>query len=304
MHTTAAAYGPALAPVVKGNGYGLGRAVLHGVAATFADNVCVGTVHELDPTPAAGRVVVLTPHLGEWAPDERVVSTVDHPLQLRHHSGRVLVKLASSMRRYGVHPGSLDDLLAAVRRSGAERAGYALHLPLAGTDADRVDEIEEWLRHLPDDGLPLWISHLQPGTFRQLADSHRERSLLIRVGTGLWHGAARSDYLHLGAPVLHTERILAGQPVGYRLTASPSSGTVLCIGAGSAHGVALLDHPDPSRRSPFHFARHRIHALERPHMHTSMCIVPDGQPCPQVGDWVDVQQPFINVHPDEIDWQP
>src|SRR6476469_3128778 len=52
-----------LLPVVKGNGYGFGRAVLHPVAATLADRVCVGTVSELDHIPPGVTPIVLTPTL-------------------------------------------------------------------------------------------------------------------------------------------------------------------------------------------------------------------------------------------------
>ncbi|MDO9175052.1 MAG: hypothetical protein Q7V62_09620, partial [Actinomycetota bacterium] len=74
------------------------------------------------------------------------------------------------------------------------------------------------------------------------------------------------------------------------------------VGAGSTHGVAPLDHDDPARRSPLHFERHRLTLLERPHMHTTMVVVPHGQPCPQVGDRVDVQRPLITVTVDELEW--
>ena len=52
------------------------------------------------------------------------------------------------------------------------------------------------------------------------------------------------------------------------------------IGAGTAHGV----HPLDDGRSPFHFARRRLALLEPPHMHTSMVVVPAGEPGPEEGD--------------------
>jgi len=42
--------------------------------------------------------------------------------------------------------------------------------------------------------------------------------------------------------------------------------------------------------------------LERPHMHTSLAVVPVDQPCPQVGNWVDVQRPLISTAVDEMLW--
>ena len=40
-----------LVPVVKGNGYGFGRAMLASIAAEMSDTIAVGTVHELDGLP-------------------------------------------------------------------------------------------------------------------------------------------------------------------------------------------------------------------------------------------------------------
>ena len=52
-----------LAPVVKGNGYGFGRATLHTIAQSLSDDVCVGTIHELDGLPDTVTPIVLTPTL-------------------------------------------------------------------------------------------------------------------------------------------------------------------------------------------------------------------------------------------------
>ena len=70
------------------------------------------------------------------------------------------------------------------------------------------------------------------------------------------------------------------------------------IGAGSTGGVAPL----ADGRSPFHFARRRLELLEPPHMHTSMAFVPDGDPCPTTGEWVDLQRPLTMTAADEVRW--
>jgi hypothetical protein len=117
------------------------------------------------------------------------------------------------------------------------------------------------------------------------------------VGTQLWHGD--KSFLHLGADVLATHPIAAGDRAGYQQHSVAASGTVVVIGAGSAHGVAPL----ADGRSPFHFAHARLSLLEPPHMHSSMVFVADGQPCPSVGEWVDVQRPLITTAVDEIEWR-
>ena len=42
--------------------------------------------------------------------------------------------------------------------------------------------------------------------------------------------------------------------------------------------------------------------VEPPHIHVSMAFVPDGDPCPLTGEWVDVQRPLIATQVDRIDW--
>ena len=70
VHSVAAAV-DGLVPVVKGNGYGFGRATLHPIAATLSDHVCVGTVHELDGVAGGTAAVVLTPTLRATSDDAR-----------------------------------------------------------------------------------------------------------------------------------------------------------------------------------------------------------------------------------------
>ncbi len=312
VHSVAAGYGAGLVPVVKGNGYGFGRPVLHRLAADIADvteiaverrTVCVGTVHELHDVPDGLTPLVLTPTLAPPTDDHPVltVGSLAHVAALAGWRGRVIVKLASSMRRYGVRAAELPDLVGAVTAARLTVEGFGLHLPLAGDDAARRGEIEAWLPHLPPT-LPLWVSHLDQASFTALRTAHRERQFRVRIGTALWHGVPRGDFLHLSADVLHTQRVQAGDTAGYFHTLVQFDGTLVAVGAGSTNGIGALADPDPARRSPFHFARHRVPLLERPHMHTSMVVVPDGQPCPEVGGRLDVQWPLTTTAIDELEW--
>jgi alanine racemase len=304
VHTVAAAHGPALVPVVKGNGYGFGRAALHDEARRLSDEVCVGTVHELHDVPTGVRPVVLTPTLQTPSHAGSAVFTVGRPEHVAPLAGTgaaVIVKLASSMQRYGTAPEGLHALLDAVRGAGLALYAFGLHLPLAGDDVARTSEVEAWLPML-DEGVPLWLSHLSPQSFAALAAANPRRALRIRVGTALWHGVPKGPFLHLGSEVLDTRPVHAGDPAGYRHTPVPFDGTLVAVGCGQSHGIAPLDHPDPARRSPFHFGRERMTLLEPPHMHTSLVMVRTGNPVPQVGDMVDVQRPLIAVKADEVVW--
>ncbi len=304
VHGTAAAYGHGLVPVVKGNGYGFGRSTLHEMARSAgATWVCVGDVHELHDVPRALTPVVLTPTLA--APTTRravlTVGSVAHAQALRGWGGRVIVKLASSMRRYGATPDELPAVLQAVHEHGLQVHGFALHLPLAGDDAARLEEVAAWLPHLPTDA-DVWVSHLSPTSFHALQTTHSNHRWYVRVGTALWHSVPKGDFLHLSADVLQVSPVSTGESAGYRHARVPFDGHVVMIGAGTAHGVAPLDHADPDRRSPFHFQRTRLALVEAPHMHTSLVAVPSGSPCPAVGDRVDLQRPLTTTVADEIEW--
>jgi alanine racemase len=289
---------PGLVPVVKGNGYGFGRGPLSAIAAELADTIAVGTVHELDHVPAGTTAVVLTPtrHAPAEPSPVLTIGSTDHVRVLAGWSGRVIVKLASSMRRFGATREELGALTAAARGADLEIVGFAVHPPLAGSDDEHVDEISGWL-DLLDPADEVWVSHLSPGAYRDLRDAWPDRRFRIRAGTALWHGDKSS--LHLGADVLDVRPVHAGEHAGYRQGTVMADGVLVMVGAGSAHGVQPLD----DGRSPFHFARRRMALLEPPHMHTSMCLVPAGAPAPEPGATVDVQRPLITTLVDEVRWR-
>ncbi len=285
-----------LVPVVKGNGYGFGRQWLAAVAAEFTDTVAVGTVHELDGLPDGVHPVVLTPTLAP-PPTTQPILTVghrEHVARLHGWPGRVLVKLASPMRRFGGAP----ELIDVARAAGLDVIGVSIHPPLAGSEEDHRDAVLAVLDALDgmdgvDTDLPVWVSHLAPETYAALPATHDYR---LRLGTALWHGD--KSFLHLGADVLDVRPVRAGERAGYRQATVDADGHLVMIGAGSAGGVAEL----ADGRSPFHHARRRLSLIEPPHMHTSMAFVPAGEPLPSIGDTVDLQRPLITTAVDDYVW--
>jgi alanine racemase len=285
-----------LVAVIKGNGYGFGLERLAAAAVRLGfRSLAVGTVHEVGALPALDEApIVLTPMGIAHRPCRDAVLTVgsvEH-VQVLARGGivaPVVVKLASSMRRYGVDPDGLARLLTATGQAGLEVRQFAVHLPLAGEAA----EVEEWLPRLPAD-TPVSVSHLDAVALARLREAHPGRRIVARLGTALWHGD--KSFLALRADVVDVRPVRAGQAAGYRLVPVPVDSTLVMVGAGTAHGV----HPLPDGRSPYHFARQRLALLEPPHMHTSMVVVLAGEPVPAVGDEVDVQQPLTFVRADRV----
>jgi alanine racemase len=258
-HVTDVAAGvTSLVPVVKGNGYGFGRAELAAVAVELSPLLAVGTVHELEGLPDSAVPIVLTPALRP-PPDLRPVLTVgsaEHVEALRGWAGRVIVKLDSDMHRYGNGIG----LVADAQRAGLRTVGVAIHPPLAGSDDEHRDQI---VRRLPeiDPSLDVWVSHLAPDTFDSLPTTHRYK---LRLGTYLWHGDRGA--LRLEADVLDTRSVRAGTRVGYHQTEVPGDGTLVMVGAGTANGVTTLR----DGRSPFHY-RTSASTWSRTHTCTRRC---------------------------------
>ena len=288
-----------LLPVVKGNGYGFGRSELIKHAAELASDVAIGTVHEMNEVPATLRPFVLTPvGVGVKAISRHdAVLTVGsrHDLDLlasigsRHH---VVIKVESSMHRYGISSQQATELRGLAESRGHEVVAWSIHLPLTGDDADRSREVVSLMEPLAAD-IPLHLSHIGGGV-SQLRASLRHR-VVVRTGTHLWLGD--KSMLSLHADVIAVRRAHSGLLAGYRNSVVPHDGLLVMVGCGSSHGVAMLDNG----RSPFHFGRRRLDLLEAPHMHTTMLLVPNDSGLRE-GDWVDVQQPLTRVLPDVTDW--
>ncbi len=291
-----------IVPVVKGNGYGFGRPGLIGLATQFgADELAVGTVHELtDLPPSAPHQIVLTPALPSdlvgMQLSPKTILTVGSMADVTALAGRrqpVIVKIASSMRRYGANSDGLSRVAAAAETAGLLLHGYSIHLPLPQPAGSNVMEARSLLESIPGD-TTVYVSHLTAAEIVALKPAFPRLRLRPRIGTELWIGD--KEYLKLVADVLEVRPVESGQSAGYRRWPVDEDGHLVMVSAGTAHGV----QPLPDGRSPFHFERRRVALHEPPHMHTSMLVVPLGGPLPLVGDQVDVQQPLTRVWPDRV----
>jgi len=291
-----------LIPVVKGNGYGFGRTTLIQHAATLSKEIAVGTVFEAHDVPKNCVATVLTPagrELPESLPQTAVltVGSLHHIENLKNNSwrGSVVVKLRSSMNRYGANNDELTNVLAALKNAGLTQVGWSIHPPLDGNQSDYLTEIKNWMLQVSSD-LPWFVSHIDASGIRQLRQEFVQNKIRARSGTALWLGD--KSMTHLIADVLDIRSIGNGETAGYRNVKIKQDGAIAMIGVGTSHGVHLVG----AELSPFHFNQQRLELVEPSHMHTSMVFIPKGEKLPQVGDYVDVQQPLTRVYPDFISW--
>ena len=314
---------PQLVPVVKGNGYGLGRPFLVEKAAALLGvgrKVAVGTVYEAKDVPATTPVHILSP-LGSLdtldIPTNAIptVATARDLSILQDHGWKkpVVVKLASSMNRFGANSDEFHALVQNISAAGLTIESCALHVPLS-SDAHvaksvMAEHLGRWLPLIPE-CVTVSLSHVSSADANAIVEQFPSHSFEVRMGTHLWHGD--KTFFSLQAEVLATHSCSANSTAGYHNTVVPTDGTLVVLGAGTAHGVSPLPKgvsplpngvsPLPNGDSPFHFERQRIALLEYPYMHTAMGIVPTSQACPQPGDMVDVQRPLTMVYPDITTW--
>ena len=321
LHTVALAT-PGLVPVAKGNGYGFGLGRLARRTQWLADRglggdaLAVGTYEELPEVASRyhGDLLVLTP----WRPfgaacdvdqayADRVIHTVGRPEDLRgllerQPDARYVLELLTSMKRHGLTPAGLRDLVwPAGRKNGL--AGIALHLPLA-----RESHLKE-VHNLVDDfistelaeGTTVWVSHLTGVELESLKSRYPDLTFRPRIGTGLWLGDRKA--LRVTATVLDVHPVERGDVFGYRGRSAPKSGHLLVVSGGTAHGIGLESPMGESSlrsraatlarggldaagfvRSPYTVdGKQRLFA-EPPHMQASMLFLPQGPQVPEVGD--------------------
>ncbi len=317
---------PGLVPVVKGNGYGLGRDVLATESATLGvEAIAVGTYAEVPGALAAfpGDVMVLTP----WRPffhdvvlDDRVVHTLGRvddiaALAAAAPTARILLEGETSMARHGL---DRHELAAAVAALGGLRVeGFAIHLPMAGGN---YAEAESWAAALETSQVEtttLFVSHLTPAETTALRTRRPHLDVRPRIGTSLWLGDLGA--LSVRATVIDSHLVAWGEHVGYRQKPVPRDGTLLIIAGGTSHGIGLEAPKATSgvvqrgkslakggleaagySLSPFTIDGKQRWFAEPPHMQASMVFLPGSATAPAVGDTVDAAVRFTTATFDAI----
>ncbi|MGI9084693.1 MAG: alanine racemase [Aeromicrobium sp.] len=317
---------PGIVPVVKGNGYGLGRDLLAAEATALGcPTLAVGTYSEVPAALAAfaGDVMVLSP----WRPfltdvtyDDRVVHTVGRvedveALAARGEAVRVVVEGETSMARHGF---DRHELAAAAAAMGDLRVeGFAVHLPMAGAN---LTEAEGWAAALGASQLEtetLFVSHLTAVELAELRERRPDLDVRPRIGTALWLGDLGA--FDVRSTVLDRHRVSRGERVGYRQRPIPREGFLLVLAGGTSHGLGL-EAPRATgtvlqrgktlakggleaagfSMSPFTVDGKQRWFAEPPHMQASLVFLPSAARPPEVGDTVSVAVRYTTTTFDAI----
>lgn len=322
---------PGVVPVVKGNGYGLGRDLLAGEVTTLGPPMlAVGTYAEVPEALAAfaGDVMVLSP----WRPfltdvtyGDRVVHTVGRvddveALAAREEQVRVVVEGETSMARHGFDRHELAAVAAALGDLRVE--GFAVHLPMAtvGGGGHNLKEAEGWAAALGASQLEtdtLFVSHLTAAELTELRDRRPNLDLRPRVGTALWLGDLGA--FEVRSTVLDRHRVSRGERVGYRQRPMPREGYLLVLAGGTSHGLGL-EAPRATGNvlqrgktlakggleaagfslSPFTVDGKQRWFAEPPHMQASLVFLPASARAPDVGEVVSVAVRYTTATFDSV----
>lgn len=317
-HLTAVVEGTAgIVPVVKGNGYGLGRDLLAAEAGALdCPTLAVGTYGEVPGALAAfgGDVMVLSP----WRPfltdvsyDDRVVHTVGRVEDVAALAGRgeqlrVVVEGETSMARHGFDRHELAAVAGALGDLRVE--GFAIHLPMgsAGSGGGNLAEAASWAAALGASQIEtdiLYVSHLTDAEFLLLAERRPQLRVRPRIGTALWLGDLGA--FDVRSTVLDLHHVSRGERVGYRQRPVPRDGFLLVLAGGTSHGLGL-EAPRAQANalqrgktlakggleaagfslSPFLIDGKQRWFAEPPHMQASLVFLPAAARAPEVGDTV------------------
>ena len=323
---------PGLVPVIKGNGYGFGRARLIAESTQLgASQVAVGVYAEAVEALAsfAGDVLVMTP----WRPyftgpaveaalrDPRVVHTVSRMEDIAAIATaaagaiRVVIEGETSLARHGFDRHELAAVADEVATVTVE--GLTIHLPFMPTN---LAEADRWAAELLTSQLEtnvFYVSHLQPSELADLREHRPELDIRARIGTSLWLGSL--EPLSVRATVLDVHEVTRGERIGYRQRAVPADGYVLVLSGGTSHGLGLeapraVSSPtDRAKRlarggleaagfalSPFVVAGKQRWFAEPPHMQSSLVFVPSSVKPPMPGETVSAAVRYTTTTFDDV----
>jgi hypothetical protein len=303
-------------PVIKGNGYGIGRKNLSQKAHELGVNsVAVGTIFEAQDVLEQGfkEVLVMDPvkDIDELAFKELTkinnssllltISCLKDAQNIGNNP--VVVEGITSMNRFGIGINNLAEV------SNLNLKGISLHFPIRNSKIGKVTEITNWLNSYktlcPSGQKVVYLSHISESELKNLTNQFPDFKFKVRVGTKLWIGDLKAFQIKSTVLEVHEP---VNQNFGYRQRSITSKHRLIVVSGGTAHGIGLqaprsnvtikqrlvailsgiLEAFD-FHLSPFVVNGKQRWFAESPHMNVSLLKLPANVSVPKVGSTISAQ---------------
>jgi hypothetical protein len=290
-------------PVIKGNGYGIGKENLAKKAKELGmQTVAVGTVFEAKSVLEQGisQVLIMDPvkDIDELAFKELSILNPSSLLLTisclkdAQNVGKtpVVIEGITSMSRFGLGINELSNI------SNLNIKALSLHLPIENPAKGKVTEISDWINayqtHCPSAHKVVYLSHVSESELKSLTSKYPDFKFKLRIGTKLWIGELKafqikSTVLEVHEPVTHNFGYRQrGITHGIGLQAPRSNVTLkqrlvaILSGVFEAFDYSL---------SPFVINGKQRWFAESPHMNVSLLKLPSNSSVPKVGSTISAQ---------------
>ncbi len=303
------AYENSLIPVIKGNGYGIGKSNLAKKSEELGlTEIAIGTIFEAQDIVNSdfNQIIVMDPikDLDKNAFDElkkindkRLVLTLSDIKDATNlENTPVIVEVLTSMKRFGLTANDLKTL------SNYQILGLSLHLPIENSTNGKITEVKNWLKIyeevLPQAKKVVYLSHLNKEEFLKIKKEFPNFVFKLRLGTKFWLNDLSNFQIKSTVLAIHD---VNDENIGYRQR-KINDNYIVIVSGGTSHGVGLqaprsntnlksritsilagvLEAFDQSL-SPFVISGKQRWFAETPHMNVSMLKLSKNITPPKVG---------------------
>lgn len=320
------AYENSLIPVIKGNGYGIGKSNLAKKSQELGlTEIAIGTIFEAQEIINSdfNQIIVMDPikDLDKNAFDElkkindkRLVLTLSDIKDATNlENTPVIVEVLTSMKRFGLTANDLKTL------SNYQILGLSLHLPIENSTNGKITEVKNWLKIyeevLPQAKKVVYLSHLSKEEFSKIKKEFPNFVFKLRLGTKFWLNDLSNFQIKSTVLAVHD---VNDENIGYRQR-KINDNYIVIVSGGTSHGVGLqaprsntnlksritsilagvLEAFDQTL-SPFVISGKQRWFAETPHMNVSMLKLSKNITPPKVGSEITVHLRMTTTNFDSV----
>lgn len=320
------AYENSLIPVIKGNGYGIGKSNLAEKSEELGlTEIAIGTIFEAQEIINCdfNQIIVMDPikDLDKNAFDElkkindkRLVLTLSDIKDATNlENTPVIVEVLTSMKRFGLTANDLKTL------SNYQILGLSLHLPIENSTNGKITEVKNWLKIyeevLPQAKKVVYLSHLSKEEFLKIKKEFPNFVFKLRLGTKFWLNDLSNFQIKSTVLAVHD---VNDENIGYRQR-KINDNYIVIVSGGTSHGVGLqaprsntnlksritsilagvLEAFDQTL-SPFVISGKQRWFAETPHMNVSMLKLSKNITPPKVGSEITVHLRMTTTNFDSV----